>query len=347
MHILRYFCYAASLLFILSGCSIFKAGKKSPDTDKKTNEQITEVPVQQNKVENKPEQIVTPPKKKKEAPKETAIKTDEQPKVVKPTRPKITFNETESAHVRIPFSMNNPFPPSGELKIALTELQSEFCYPYKGKVISPFGRRGRSMHTGMDIKAIPNDTIRAALPGVVRMSKLYSGYGNIIVIRHYNGMETAYSHNSKNLVSVNDVVEAGDPIALAGRTGRATTEHLHFEVRIGNEPFNPILFVDPETFTLRNDTIYVYHRAGKVLAYNRDKSATIDNIAKEKSSAVSETESNATNAPVVQTQYHIIKKGDTLYGLARKYSTTVKELCRLNNITPDKILQINKKLRVR
>lgn len=75
------------------------------------------------------------------------------------------------------------------------------------------------MHTGVDIKAVPNDTIRAAFSGVVRMSKPYSGYGNIIVIRHYNGMETAYAHNSRNLVTVNDVVKAGDPIALAGRTG--------------------------------------------------------------------------------------------------------------------------------
>ena len=73
------------------------------------------------------------------------------------------------------------------------------------------------MHTGIDIKAVPNDTVRAALPGVVRMSKYYSGYGNLVLIRHYNGIETVYAHNSKNLVRVNDAVEAGDPIAPAGR----------------------------------------------------------------------------------------------------------------------------------
>lgn len=100
------------------------------------------------------------------------------------------------------------------------------------------------MHTGVDIKAVPNDTIRAAFSGVVRMSKPYSGYGNIIVIRHYNGMETAYAHNSRNLVTVNDVVKAGDPIALAGRTGRATTEHLHFEFRVANQALNPSLLLE-------------------------------------------------------------------------------------------------------
>ena len=157
-------------------------------------------------------------------------------------RPEMTFGDLESANVRIPLKYNNPFPSSGELVLPLGEHENEFCYPYPGKLISPFGYRGSRMHTGIDIKAVPNDTVRAALPGVVRMSKYYSGYGNLVLIRHYNGIETVYAHNSKNLVRVNDAVEAGDPIALAGRTGRATTEHVHFEVRIASEPFNPTLF---------------------------------------------------------------------------------------------------------
>ena len=93
--------------------------------------------------------------------------------MIKPlkARPEMSFGETESANVRIPLRYNNPFPESGELVVPLCELETEFCYPYPGKLISPFGRRGRSNHTGIDIKAIPNDTIRAAMPGVVRMSK--------------------------------------------------------------------------------------------------------------------------------------------------------------------------------
>ena len=177
----------------------------------------------------------------------------------------MTFGDLESANVRIPLKYNNPFPSSGELVLPLGEHENEFCYPYPGKLISPFGYRGSRMHTGIDIKAVPNDTVRAALPGVVRMSKYYSGYGNLVLIRHYNGIETVYAHNSKNLVRVNDAVEAGDPIALAGRTGRATTEHVHFEVRIASEPFNPTLFVDPDNRSLRLDrTIYCYNRGGKI-----------------------------------------------------------------------------------
>ena len=71
------------------------------------------------------------------------------------------------------------------------------------------------------------------------MAKPYAAYGNVIVIRHYNGLETAYSHNSKNLVKPGDRVKAGQPIALTGRTGRATTAHLHFETRLNGEHFNP------------------------------------------------------------------------------------------------------------
>lgn len=73
------------------------------------------------------------------------------------------------------------------------------------------------------------------------MAKPYAAYGNVVVIRHYNGLETVYSHNSKNFVKPGDVVKAGDPVGLTGRTGRATTEHLHFEVRINGQHFNPNL----------------------------------------------------------------------------------------------------------
>ena len=279
--------------------------------------------------------------------------------------PRMTFGETESANVRIPMSLNNPFPPSGELEIPLAELESDFCYPYPGKQISGFGYRGRSMHTGVDIKAVPNDTIRAAFSGVVRMSKPYSGYGNIIVIRHYNGMETAYAHNSRNLVTVNDVVKAGDPIALAGRTGRATTEHLHFEFRVANQALNPSLLLDTENQRLHTNTLYLYNRGGNVKAATRplstsdalseetvadDESALVANggstgdvFDTQRSAATSGSSSNNGSKAV----YHTIKSGDTLSKLARTYSTSVSKICQLNHIKPTTILRLKQRLRVK
>lgn len=132
--------------------------------------------------------------------------------------------------------------------------EEDWCYPLEGsKVISPFG--GRRHHSGVDIKTRPNDDIKAVFDGVVRFAQPYFGYGNVIVIRHANGLETLYSHNSKNLVKVGDHVKAGQVIALTGRTGRATTEHCHFEVRVNGKIVNPGKLFDFETRTLKTDLL--------------------------------------------------------------------------------------------
>ena len=119
------------------------------------------------------------------------------------------------------------------------------------KVISPYGHRGGRRHTGVDLKTKPNDEILAAFDGEVTYSGVFYGYGNLIRIRHDNGLETYYSHNSKNLVKAGDWVKAGQVIALTGRTGRASTEHLHFETRVNGQPLNPNIFFDHQTHTIR------------------------------------------------------------------------------------------------
>lgn len=142
--------------------------------------------------------------------------------------------------------------------------EGDYAFPLPGaKVISPYGGRRRH-HSGYDIKTCPNDTIVAAFDGVVRLSKPYAAYGNVIVIRHYNGLETVYSHNSKNLVKPGDYVKAGQPIALTGRTGRATTEHLHFEVRVNGQHFNPNLVFDLQERKLNNQCLVFTQKGGKI-----------------------------------------------------------------------------------
>ena len=127
-----------------------------------------------------------------------------------------------------------------------------WCYPLPGaKVISPYGCRGGRGHSGVDLKTKPDDEIRAAFDGEVVFSAKYAGYGNLVRILHGNGLETYYSHNSKNLVKVGDRVKAGDVIALTGRTGRATTEHLHFETRINGRAYDPSRFFDHQAHTIR------------------------------------------------------------------------------------------------
>jgi murein DD-endopeptidase MepM/ murein hydrolase activator NlpD len=138
----------------------------------------------------------------------------------------------------------DPFANTNQFTINFANYTAEeWHYPLPGAhLISPFG--GARHHGGTDVKTRPNDTIRAAFPGEVILSGPYYGYGNCVVLRHANGLETLYSHHSKILVKVGRWVQAGEPLALEGRTGRATTEHLHFETRVKGKAFNSELLFD-------------------------------------------------------------------------------------------------------
>lgn len=348
----RPLCFLLLLLFLLPGCSVLKFTKKKKKAAPQQTVQTT--PAQPAQTEDKPQDstAITEPDIASEPTSDslTSSRKRNEKKQPQPRQqvPVIRFSESECQHVRLPASLNNPFPASGQMEIDLTALQDQFCYPYPGKVISPYGYRGRSMHTGMDIKAVPNDTIRAAFPGVVRMSKPYSGYGNIVVIRHYNGIETAYSHNSRNLVGVNDVVQAGDPVALAGRTGRATTEHLHFELRVAGEHLNPTLILDPENRTLKDGVLYLSNRGGRIRGSNKPLPLYAEaNEEKAPSSGSGNQPSASSVSSAGSAQYHVIKKGDTLSALAKRYGTTVSKICTLNGIKPTKILQLKERIRVK
>lgn len=173
------------------------------------------------------------------------------------TKPAIPANELykntwSTEHVRL---SRLPHTDTTNLELITPETPA-FTMPVKNfKVISPYGKRGKRIHTGIDLKQRLKDTIFAAFDGMVRMAKNYSSYGNVIVIRHPNGLETVYSHLSELLVKPYQSVKAGELIGLAGRTGRATTEHLHFEIRFFYEHFNPSLLIDFENQCLRSDRI--------------------------------------------------------------------------------------------
>ena len=138
---------------------------------------------------------------------------------------------------------------------------TDFVFPLKGaKLLWSYKPKQRPHHSGIDLKTYPNDTIYAAFNGVVRLAKPYAAYGNVVVIRHENALETVYSHNSKHLVKPGEVVKAGTPIALTGRTGRATTEHLHFEMRINGNHFNPEILIDLKTRKLKKESIIFTQR---------------------------------------------------------------------------------------
>ncbi|MDD4976466.1 MAG: peptidoglycan DD-metalloendopeptidase family protein [Bacteriovorax sp.] len=198
--------------------------------------------------------------------------------------------------------------------------------PIKGKVISPFGYRGNHKHTGADIKLQKGDTVRAAYCGKVTKACSYSGYGNLVILKHSNNIETYYSHLSKCLVQVGDTVVAGAVVGLGGRTGRATTDHLHFEVRFNSVAHNPEDFFDFSTGAVKIPFI----------AYSPvTKTRTVQ---------------STTNAPITTIHFSdhsvTVKKGDTLYALARQHGTTVKQIQELNNLG-NTMLKVGMKLKVK
>ena len=212
-----------------------------------------------------------------------------------------------------------------------------FCMPTTSKVItSNFGRRWGRMHKGIDVKVYIGDTIRSAFSGKVRIVKYEAnGYGNYVVIRHYNGLETIYGHMSKHLVKENQIVKAGEPIGLGGNTGRSTGSHLHFETRLCGVALNPALMFDFRNQDVTGDT-YMFHRDTyeneSVLANKaRGKSAGDDEaVAEETSSGKSRKQSSASSSDI---RYHKVKRGETLSSIAKKRGTTIDKLCKLNHIS--------------
>lgn len=162
-----------------------------------------------------------------------------------------------------PDEAEDPFVDSPTFKLNLEEIaEGRWAYPLpNAKVISPYG--GKRRHSGVDLKTKPKDEIVAAFDGVVTRSCPYSGYGNCIVIKHAYGFETLYSHQFKNIVKVGEKVKAGQVIGLTGRTGRATTEHLHFEVIYKGRRLNPNIMFDHANHSLRKSTLTL-SKTGKV-----------------------------------------------------------------------------------
>jgi murein DD-endopeptidase MepM/ murein hydrolase activator NlpD len=202
------------------------------------------------------------------------------------------------------------------LVIALLDSNQNFQIPYLGKINSKYGWRGRRIHRGVDIKLEQGDSIVACFDGKVRYARYNSGgYGNLIIIRHFNGLESYYSHLKEIKVKPNDYVKAGDFIGTGGNTGaKWSGAHLHWELRWKDYAFDPEKIVDLESGKIITDSLLIN---SKLLVYE----------------------------PTSKTgKYHIVKKGDTLTAIARKHRTSIGYLCALNNINRNSILHIGQKI---
>jgi len=225
-----------------------------------------------------------------------------------------------------------PFGNNDNLKIILVDgTNAPFALPCEPeKVSSKYGVRNGQPHTGIDLKVALGTPVRCCFDGVVRLVKISPSYGKVVVVRHYNGLETLYGHLDSICVGRNQIVTAGQTIGLAGHTGRAAGDHLHFETRFLYTHFNPAKMVDFETGELFTN----------ILTLTKDDLHVEEEFPEE--NAIS-TESSSPS----ESQFHIVKAGDTLYRIAVNNNTTVEKICRLNNLNESSPLQLGQKIRVR
>ncbi|MEO8588687.1 MAG: M23 family metallopeptidase [Flavobacteriales bacterium] len=205
------------------------------------------------------------------------------------------------------------------LRLVLSQSECDHHMPCGGKLNSGFGPRHGRMHYGVDLELATGDPVVGAFAGMVRISKYNKSFGNVVVVRHTNGLETLYAHLSKRLVEPGQMIEAGDTLGLGGNTGHSHGSHLHFEVRFLDQPIDPTLVFDITNGELKARTFDIHKGTFATMA--------------------------AAKAAASARKYHVVHQGETLSAIARNYRTTVPALCRLNGIGQNGTLRIGQRVR--
>lgn len=137
----------------------------------------------------------------------------------------------------------------------ISDSTCSFTRPCSGIITSGFGWRAGTAHVGIDLDLETGDTVVSAFDGIVRVASWVKGYGNCVIIRHYNGLESLYGHMSKLLVVSGQHVNSGNYIGLGGNTGYSHGSHLHFELRLLGRPLDARDFIDFNTGTLKDPVL--------------------------------------------------------------------------------------------
>src|ERR1035437_3016410 len=199
---------------------------------------------------------------------------------------------------------------------------SNFFVPVRGPITSEFGPRRYRFHYGVDLRLKVGDSVRSAFSGKVRIMDYEArGYGNYVVIRHDNGLETVYGHLSVVLVAHNQRVKAGELIALGGNTGHSTGPRLHFETRYIGNAINPANIIDFNTGRA-NSTSYLLTK--KQSFYYQRESKQVQVL-----------------------RYYTVRKGDNLGQIAARNGTSTSALRRMNGIKNKTKLKPGQRLRIR
>ena len=195
-------------------------------------------PAEQPKLDVQQKPVV----EKTSQPKELAAIIPDAPNVIKKSASAIAI-PSENANAAPKYEERTTTSTAERGVASTAQVGSRFGYrsdPFTG---------GARFHSGVDIKARTGDTVGASQPGIVEFAGWYYGYGNMIIINHGGGVTTRYAHLSSFAIEVGARVERGQIIARAGSTGRATSPHLHYEVRVEGSAINPfqVLALDPSS----------------------------------------------------------------------------------------------------
>ncbi len=226
--------------------------------------------------------------------------------------------------------------------LLLIDSLHRYCIPHPGPITSQYKFRWKRAHKGIDIGLHTGDAIYSAFDGIVRAAlpiNLTGGYGNVLVIRHPNGLETYYGHLSHFIVKSGDIVKAGELIGYGGNTGRSTGPHLHFETRYMGQAFDPERIFDFESGKIRSDSLTLYKHYFSINSHY--------GMTDQQSLAASKKAPQSSSKGSGSSQYYKVKKGDTLDKIARRNGTTVKRLCQLNGLKQTSTLKIGQRLRVK
>lgn len=181
--------------------------------------------------------------------------------------------------------------------------RGDYFHPFNGAMTSGFGWRDSAQHNGVDIDLNKGDKVCAAFDGMVRIAKRFGGFGNVVIVRHYNGLETVYAHLSKLKVKPGQVIIAGQVVGLGGSTGHSTGSHLHFEVRFKGVPINPKYLISFKEQKLFCDAITIKKTRWGLAAFPTGE------------------------------KEHVVEKGDTVFELAKRYATTTVSIKQINGLT--------------
>ena len=204
------------------------------------------------------------------------------------------------------------------LTLTDTKNNCNFVAPIQDpKVTSNFGWRNGKNHHGIDLDLQVWDPVAASFDGMVRIALFHPGYGRVVVIRHYNGLETLYAHLHRLKVKAGDIVEAGQIVGLGGSSGHSSGSHLHYEVRYKGKPLNPKHLISFKKNELISDSLQLVKHKWSYSTYPHG------------------------------VEYHTIESGDFMYKIANRYGISVTELCELNGMRRNRTLIVGRKLRVK